>query len=90
VEDNQLDFYLYYQKNYAYQHIRAWNNLSLLTGSLSVTVNNSWFPTAAPEGQNQTWTMFGWFIPSGNNATQMLVETQSTYPRPFNWTVVRK
>ena len=67
-----------------------WHDLPLLTGSLTVNVNNSWFPQPADEGQNKTWTMYGWFLPAGRNATQMLLETETTYPRPFNWSVVRK
>ncbi|KAI9254598.1 hypothetical protein BDA99DRAFT_161519 [Phascolomyces articulosus] len=90
VENNSLDFHLYHLENFAYKHIREWNNLPLLTGSLEVNVNNTWFPKPAPENKNETWQMFGWFLPAGSNATQMLTATDSTYPRPFNWSVVRK
>ncbi|KAI8143718.1 hypothetical protein BJV82DRAFT_668164 [Fennellomyces sp. T-0311] len=89
LDQNQLDLHLYYRENYAYRHITSWSNLPLLTGSLSVTVNNSWFPSPAQEGTNQTWTLYAWFLPSGKNATHELVDTYSMFPRPFNWTVVQ-
>lgn len=80
---------MYYRENYAYQEIFHWDNLPLLDGSLTVTVNESWFPIPT-NSPNQTWTLYGYYLPAGTNASQELVNTYSMFPRPFNFTAIRK
>ncbi|CDH48736.1 predicted protein [Lichtheimia corymbifera JMRC:FSU:9682] len=86
--DSWLDLHLYFRENYAYQEIFHWDNLPLLDGSLTVTVNESWFPIPT-NSPNQTWTLYGYYLPAGTNASQELVNTYSMFPRPFNFTAVQ-
>ncbi|KAF7725331.1 hypothetical protein EC973_009670 [Apophysomyces ossiformis] len=86
----KLSLYLYYKKNYAYQHIKSWTNLTTSDGSLQVLVDDSWFPNPLPRGSgNLTWTMYGFYLPAGLDPTYELTNPSSLYPRPFNFSVVQ-
>ncbi|KAI7880869.1 hypothetical protein K492DRAFT_146780 [Lichtheimia hyalospora FSU 10163] len=86
--DSLLDLHLYYRKNYAFEEIYHWDNLPLLDGSLTVTVNESWFPIPT-NSPNETWTLYGYYLPAGTNASQELINTYSMFPRPFNFTAIQ-
>ncbi|KAI9323650.1 hypothetical protein BX666DRAFT_1888990 [Dichotomocladium elegans] len=84
LSTSYIDIHLYYRKNYAYHYIRNWTDIPLISGELDVTVTSDWFPTAS--GTNTTWSMYGYILPNGTNATAELLNTVSMYPRPFNFT----
>lgn len=86
---NQLDLHLYYKENYAYQNTKNWPNLTTRDGQLTVTVDDTWFPTQLEGTGNKSWTMFGYYLPAGTNASAELTNVYSMFPRPFNFTVIR-
>jgi hypothetical protein len=83
-----LNLYLYYIINYAYVNVKNYNNLTTLTGGISITVDDSWF--LSPSLTSQNLTMYGFLLPSTANVTLELSNPDSQYPRPFNFTVTRK
>lgn len=80
---------MYYIKNYQYTPLKTWTDLTTLDGELSVTVDDTWFP-APSYGTNKTWNLYLYYLPSGMNASTELQNTNSLYPRPYNFTVMRK
>ncbi|KAI7863504.1 hypothetical protein BDF14DRAFT_1733922 [Spinellus fusiger] len=91
VSSPTISLYLYYKQNFAYNLIKNWTDMSTSSGELDVVVDDTWFPMTLPAGSgNQTLTLFGFFLPSNLNATYELTSTTSSYPRPFNFTVLRK
>ena len=61
-------------------------------GQLAVQVDDSWFPDLLESGskQNKTWSMYGLYLPAGMDPSEELSNPESQYPRPFNFSVVRK
>lgn len=81
--------FLYYKQNYAYQAVKNWTNIDRSQGHLTVQVDSSWFPSP-PEALNKTWTYYGYYLPVGMDPVAELVNPDSLYPRPFNFSVVRE
>ncbi|KAG0171327.1 hypothetical protein DFQ28_003861 [Apophysomyces sp. BC1034] len=86
----RLNLFLYYKENFAYRSIKNWTNLTCKDGGLDVTVDNSWFPNQLDHGSgNKTWTLYGFYLPTGLDPTVQLVSPDSQFPRPFNFSVVQ-
>ena len=83
---------MYYKENYAFQPIKNWTNVHRAEGQLAVQVDDSWFPDFLESGskQNKTWSLYGLYLPAGMDPSEELSNPESQYPRPFNFSVVRK
>lgn len=88
VSSNTLDLTMYYIRNYQYTPIKNWPNLTTSDGALPVTVDDTWFPSPN-YGNNKTWYMYLYYLPTGMNASAELQNTNSLYPRPYNFTVIQ-
>lgn len=86
---DRLNLFLYYKHNYAYEAVKNWTDIDRSQGHLTVQVDDSWFP-AGPEPTDKSWTYYGLYLPAGIDPAAELVNPDSQYPRPFNFTVVRK
>lgn len=87
-QKEHIDLYMYYRENYEYRPIKNWTDLPRAQGFLDVQVDGTWFPTRSTT--NKTWTLYGYYLPSGLDPTAELTNPASQYPRPFNFSVVRK
>ncbi|KAI8364731.1 uncharacterized protein BYT42DRAFT_590179 [Radiomyces spectabilis] len=85
-----LDLFLYHIEHFTYHSIRNWTQLHTRDGSLPVQVDDSWFPTQLQPGDNnKTWTLYGYYLPSGMDPYHELPDTTSFYPRPFNFSAIQ-
>ncbi|KAI8342786.1 hypothetical protein BC941DRAFT_148274 [Chlamydoabsidia padenii] len=89
VSSESLDLTMYYIKNYQYTLIKNWTDLTTSNGALTVTVDDTWFPTPSYNG-NKTWNLSLFYLPAGMNASIELQNTNSLYPRPYSFSVIRK
>ncbi|KAI8371504.1 uncharacterized protein BYT42DRAFT_501686, partial [Radiomyces spectabilis] len=91
VDVELINLFLYYQENYAFRAVRNWTDIDRAEGSLQVKIDSTWFPTdLSPDTVNRTWTLYGFYLPTELDPTTELVNPYSQYPRPFNFSVVRK
>ncbi|CAO3592831.1 unnamed protein product [Absidia cylindrospora] len=88
VSSDTLTLNLYYIKNYQYTTIKTWTDLTTSDGELTATVDDSWFPTPNYDG-NKTWPLYIYYLPSAMNASAELQNTNSLYPRPYNFSVIQ-
>ncbi|KAI9305833.1 hypothetical protein BJ944DRAFT_239297 [Cunninghamella echinulata] len=85
-----LDLYLFYKNNNSdYQQIQRWKELDPLSGSLTVQVNDSWFPDFLYFEKEKKWTFYGFYLPSNINLDQEFLNPNSAYPSPFNFSVTQ-
>lgn len=89
VSSDVLTLNLYYIKNYQYTLIKAWTDLPTSDGELTATVDDTWFPTPNYDGKNKSWPLYIYYLPSSMNASSELQNTNSLYPRPYNFTVIQ-
>ncbi|KAI8081350.1 uncharacterized protein BX664DRAFT_285305 [Halteromyces radiatus] len=89
VNSPSLNLYLYYIKNYQYTQIKQWSDIHTNDGSMSVLVDDTWFPTPDTDGKNKTWSLYLYYLPSTVNASSELQNTLSQYPRPYNFSVIQ-
>ncbi|KAI8149882.1 hypothetical protein BJV82DRAFT_499831, partial [Fennellomyces sp. T-0311] len=86
-----INLFLYYKENHAFQPIKNWTNVHRADGQLAVQVDDTWFPNLLdPSSPNRTWSMYGLYLPAGKDPASELTNPESQYPRPFNFSVVRK
>ncbi|KAI8342325.1 hypothetical protein BC941DRAFT_331189, partial [Chlamydoabsidia padenii] len=86
-----IDLYLYYKENLQLHLIKNWTALPCRAGSWAVQVDNSWFPSSPLYNQTQKrWIMYGYYLPSLMNPVVELSNPESQYPRPFNFSIMRK
>ncbi|CAO3593316.1 unnamed protein product [Absidia cylindrospora] len=88
VSSNTLNLNMYYIKNYQYTPIKTWANLATSDGALPVTVDDTWFPSVT-YNNNKTWHLYLYYLPTGMNASAELQNTNSLYPRPYNFSVIQ-
>ncbi|CAO3626608.1 unnamed protein product [Cunninghamella echinulata] len=85
-----LDLYLFYKNNNSeYKQIQRWKELDPLSGSLTVQVNDSWFPDTLYFEKEKNWTFYGFYLPSNINLDQEFLNPNSAYPSPFNFSVTQ-
>ncbi|KAI8086089.1 uncharacterized protein BX664DRAFT_239848, partial [Halteromyces radiatus] len=85
-----LDLYLYYKENLQYRPIKNWTALPCNVGSWTTQVDDSWFPVPLYSQSQKKWIMYGYYLPSSTDPKEELSNPASRYPRPFNFTVLRK
>jgi hypothetical protein len=88
-----LDLYLYYKENLQLHLIKNWTALPCRAGSWAVQVDDSWFPSSPPSFYTTTqkqWVVYGYYLPALMNPTDELSDPESQYPRPFNFSIMRK
>ncbi|ORX46722.1 hypothetical protein DM01DRAFT_1293523, partial [Hesseltinella vesiculosa] len=89
VNVNALDLHLYYNQNLQMVEVKNWTNIPTSQGQLSVQVDDSWFPSLS-YGISKNWTLYGLYVPNGFNASQILTDHYSIYPKQFNFTATRR
>ncbi|KAI9262774.1 hypothetical protein BY458DRAFT_557105 [Sporodiniella umbellata] len=87
VSHEYISIYLYYIINYAYVNVKTLENLPTDSGGVNVTVDDSWF--IKPSSTAQNLTAYAYLLPSTFNATNELLDTNSLYPLPLNFTVTQ-
>jgi hypothetical protein len=91
VSSPNISIYLYNIVKYAYVSTKNYTNLSTSLGGVEVAVDDSWFLNSlSPGSQNQTVTTYLYILPSTMDPYTELANSNSMYPRPFNFSVLRK
>ncbi|KAI8064177.1 hypothetical protein BC940DRAFT_306358 [Gongronella butleri] len=85
---NALDLHLYYIQNYQMVEVKNWTNLPTSQGELAVQVDDSWFPSPS-YGSSKNWTLYGLYVPAGSNATNVLLDHNTQFPKQFNFTAIQ-
>ncbi|CAO3617341.1 unnamed protein product [Cunninghamella blakesleeana] len=74
-----------WNSQYPYYTSESWKGLDPWSGSFTVQVNDSWFPSYS----KNNWTLYGFYLPSSYDVNKELNNPNSLFPSMFNFSIIR-